>query len=279
VTLPAGATLAPISRRNPDGSPVHVVLVVRVSHPSAWDSLSINLAESLMLVAGLDGAEEIAGMGIGPLQRPDNFKDLDHDFARQGNKRTVVYGRGQITVVLSLGSAAELDEAKENLFTTMCARTIREVRPDHIVTVSLSRMVRSSYLASEIYRAIIDANVKSLVTRSNNGIDFTSPMSEVLWPLLVWIVSWEREENQIKMLRARIRRALRGEWVTSKRGLVPGWRFGADGKPEVDPDQVELVREVVQRIGNPDMPIALTVHWIKEVLLPRRQQVPVVTDG
>lgn len=198
----------------------------------------------------IDGVTEVSECGIDPLVTPANCPFNVGQFRQQG-RNAVIFAHKGVMYLYSLGSASQVNTPEgDNAWMELLCEFVREFRPKRLHVASFNRLIRSALFSGELMGVVQDAG--TIVIADSIKIDLTTPDGRVLWQTLAMLADLERESIVQRLFAGIVNKYERGQWILSPLGVPPGYKL-VDGKPMLDPAQVDDVRFLIGLLGNTEL--------------------------
>lgn len=243
------------------GEPAEVLAICRESGPTARALLEGLIDRTWTRYSEYPGAVEFQKAGLEPFDHPALFGGESFQLSN-GGRAVLVRARGGTWALYVLGSAMRnplLRKEEATDYAALLLRVLEVLRPRVVVAASVSRVIRHHPRAGELWETF----VQSRVERMHLG-DFDFDMSapdDTQWQVAVMLASAERNTLMGRTRLGMASAMERGYWGISRASIPAGYMVGEDGKIEVNPDDVELVREGLRQMAESE-----SIHVVTQAL-------------
>lgn len=184
---------------------------------------------------------DLAAAGLDPLLNPDKWNAI---VRKSRDSHSVVFVYQDVLIAYHSGSAARVDaEDGDNDFCSLVLELIETYQPARLRLATFSRLVRSEKYASRLYERLLEHKVA--VMHSRETMKVWEMAGGIMWSTLVMFAAMERTTIVERLVVGRIAVARKGGFPFRDAAVPPGYRLGADRRLEVDPDQVDAIREAL----------------------------------
>ncbi|WP_406831681.1 hypothetical protein ABEG17_02435 [Pedococcus sp. KACC 23699] len=225
-----------------------ILFVVRESSLSALQQLANMAATVLGAHSYRDDLQDLINGGVAPLFEPQSWGGYP---IKVPEGRVAVVRRGNSYVLYALTSAAKDSDQGDNAFTRALAQTLRDLKPDVLVTGPVSRIVRHEHHVSDAARALKAARVL-LDCAATEVIDFKhNPSAGADFIALATHAIRERSVIVARMDGGRLAGASRGRYPFAEATLPLGYVRTPDGRIALaDKAVVEALQRAFEQLAH-----------------------------
>jgi hypothetical protein len=242
-----------MSKRPSTHGKIRALYIVRESNRRD-DLLESKLVQTLGPDAAKDdGVAYLMSLKLDPFINPDRHGAIllpckdDRGVQLEHEENMVLYYAGSAA---ALENVDDDEHAPSNTFTETLCSIIAERQPDAIVVADLDRMIRSSLVTGRLQHMI--KKYVGVVRAGGLELGVRTVHFDMWWSTLATVAAADRDAVVRRLQRGRVAGVINGRW--SLPGRPPeGWKVGKDGRPVVDDDDVEVVRQVIKILAVPGL--------------------------
>ncbi|NUR14915.1 MAG: recombinase family protein [Dermatophilaceae bacterium] len=221
--------------------------------------------------------DAVRALGLSPMYAKDTIDVTTHEpdgrarvvtikieRIQEGATKALLFEFGGYWHLWSMASATRLSDSRENEFTTILTDTIRRLCPHTIYVANIGRLVRSTSQQAKIQDALID-RVDRIVTKQ---VEFkfdgaNRPFGLMMFMMMAISASMERDWIVQRTAAGRVAQWRRDAWPFGAEAVPYGYRFGKGRRVVIDPEQRELIRNMLNILAM-ELPPAERVRRLGE---------------
>lgn len=242
-----------------------------------FDGLRENTYQDQRKIPAVDAVRRA---GLAPLNGPSfTIAELQPDGSskpvkvlvteiREGSTKAHLFFYRGYWHLWSRASAHALDaggrDGRENAFTTILIRVIRQLRPKCLFAANLSRLVRRMEQGSRLTCHLM-TNVDHVYVKEMK-FDLVGPYGSIgliFLNMLTWVAAMERDAIMMRLTAGRVSRWRRGEWAFGDQIVPFGYKL-IDGHLKPDVTKRPIIREMLLLLST-DLPDAAMQQALGEL--------------